>query len=112
MPEPGRPDKAVRAAASRRKCRRAPDHRISAGTGAEHVSHRGSSSGGKVFRGVAACQPDQIAPHLFFMIRKLKSGEYRLYSRKKNRKDWKAKELGNIFFTSRGGEARAGGAVL
>lgn len=34
--------------------------------------------------------------HLFFMIRKLKSGEYRLYSRKKDAKTGKKKNLGTF----------------
>jgi hypothetical protein len=35
-------------------------------------------------------------PHLFFMIRKLQSGEYRLYSRKKDAKTGKRKNLGTF----------------
>lgn len=34
--------------------------------------------------------------HLFCMIRKLKSGEYRLYSRKKDAKSGKRKNLGTF----------------
>jgi hypothetical protein len=34
--------------------------------------------------------------HLFCMIRKLKSGEYRLYSRKKNEKTGKRRNLGTF----------------
>jgi hypothetical protein len=34
--------------------------------------------------------------HLFCMIRKLKSGEYRLYSRKKDVKSGKRKNLGTF----------------
>jgi hypothetical protein len=34
--------------------------------------------------------------HLFCMIRKLKSGEYRLYSRKKNPKTGKRRNLGTF----------------
>ncbi|HET9405914.1 MAG TPA: hypothetical protein VFO39_01625 [Candidatus Sulfotelmatobacter sp.] len=35
-------------------------------------------------------------PHLSCMIRKLKSGEYRLYSRKKNAKTGKRRNLGTF----------------
>jgi hypothetical protein len=35
-------------------------------------------------------------PHLFCMIRKLQSGEYRLYSRKKDAKTGKRKNLGTF----------------
>jgi hypothetical protein len=35
-------------------------------------------------------------PHLKFMIRKLKSGEFRLYSRKKDAKSGKRKNLGTF----------------
>jgi hypothetical protein len=34
--------------------------------------------------------------HLFFMIRKLQSGEYRLYSRKKDAQSGKRKNLGTF----------------
>jgi hypothetical protein len=34
--------------------------------------------------------------HLFYMIRKLKSGEFRLYSRKKDAKTGKRKNLGTF----------------
>jgi hypothetical protein len=43
------------------------------------------------------CRP--LRAHLFGMIRKLKSGEYRLYSRKKDAKSGKRKNLGT--FSSR-----------
>ena len=52
VPEPRRPDKAVRAAASRRDHRRASDDRLPARSRAEHVGHRRASSRGEVFRGV------------------------------------------------------------
>jgi hypothetical protein len=44
-------------------------------------------------------QLQTLRPHLFGMIRKLKSGEYRLYSRKKDAKSGKRKNLGT--FSSR-----------
>ena len=44
-------------------------------------------------------QLNSANPHLFGMIRKLKSGEYRLYSRKKNPKTGKIRNLGT--FSSR-----------
>jgi hypothetical protein len=46
-----------------------------------------------------ACQPATEEQHLFCMIRKLQSGEYRLYSRKKDAKTGKRKNLGT--FSSR-----------
>ena len=52
--ESGRSDQAVRAAPSRRECRRAPDHRIPARSRAVHIGHRGASSRRQVFRGVGA----------------------------------------------------------
>jgi len=45
------------------------------------------------------------------MIRKLTSGQYRLYSRKKNPKTGRRRNLGT-FATRGGGEARARGAVF
>jgi hypothetical protein len=45
------------------------------------------------------------------MIRKLTSGKYRLYSRKKNPKTGRRRNLGT-FATRGGGEARARGAVF
>jgi hypothetical protein len=42
------------------------------------------------------CQPGAAQQHLFFMIRKLQSGEYRLYSRKKDVKTGKRKNLGTF----------------
>jgi len=44
-------------------------------------------------------QPEVRQTHLFFVIRKLKSGEYRLYSRKKDAKTGKRRNLGT--FSSR-----------
>jgi hypothetical protein len=44
-------------------------------------------------------QPIRRRKHLFLMIRKLQSGEYRLYSRKKDAKTGKRKNLGT--FSSR-----------
>jgi hypothetical protein len=44
-------------------------------------------------------QLQTLRTHLFGMIRKLKSGEYRLYSRKKDAKSGKRKNLGT--FSSR-----------
>jgi hypothetical protein len=44
-------------------------------------------------------QPPRRELHLFFMIRKLQSGEYRLYSRKKDPRTGKRKNLGT--FSSR-----------
>ena len=41
-------------------------------------------------------QPSRGIPHLFVMIRKLKSGEYRLYSRKKSANRGKRKNLGTF----------------
>jgi hypothetical protein len=45
------------------------------------------------------CQLTHSERHLFRMIRKLQSGEYRLYSRKKDAKTGKRKNLGT--FSSR-----------
>jgi hypothetical protein len=42
------------------------------------------------------CQPGMGVRHLLFMIRKLQSGEYRLYSRKKDSKTGKRKNLGTF----------------
>jgi hypothetical protein len=42
------------------------------------------------------CQPKSGIKHLFPMIRKLQSGEYRLYSRKKDTKTGKRKNLGTF----------------
>jgi hypothetical protein len=39
-------------------------------------------------------KPDRV--HLTYMIRKLKSGEFRLYSRKKNAKTGKRRNLGTF----------------
>jgi hypothetical protein len=47
----------------------------------------------------SVCQPAIEKPHLFCMFRKLPSGEYRLYSRKKDAKTGKRKNLGT--FSSR-----------
>jgi len=44
-------------------------------------------------------QPQSLPPHLSCMIRKLQSGEYRLYSRKKDARTGKRKNLGT--FSSR-----------
>jgi hypothetical protein len=41
-------------------------------------------------------QPPTFQPHLLPMIRKLKSGEFRLYSRKKDSKTGKRKNLGTF----------------
>jgi hypothetical protein len=41
-------------------------------------------------------QPSTVEPHPFCMIRKLQSGEYRLYSRKKDAKTGKRKNLGTF----------------
>jgi hypothetical protein len=54
---------------------------------------------GQIFR--RACVPffaNQAInyPHLFCMIRKIQSGEYRLYSRKKDAKTGKRKNLGTF----------------
>jgi hypothetical protein len=49
--------------------------------------------------GFLACQPASKEQHLSCMIRKLQSGEYRLYSRKKDVKTGKRKNLGT--FSSR-----------
>ena len=46
------------------------------------------------------------------MIRKLKSGEYRLYSRKKNPKTGKRRNLGTFNTQREGRSARARSAVL
>ena len=56
VPQSGRPDEAVRAAASRRDHRRASDDRVSARSRAEHVGHRRAPSCGKILRGVAATE--------------------------------------------------------
>ncbi|MGA9551499.1 MAG: hypothetical protein WBR30_04575, partial [Candidatus Sulfotelmatobacter sp.] len=42
------------------------------------------------------CQPATGEKHLSVMIRKLQSGEYRLYSRKKDEKTGKRKNLGTF----------------
>jgi hypothetical protein len=42
------------------------------------------------------CQPATGEKHLLFMIRKLQSGEYRLYSRKKDAKTGRRKNLGTF----------------
>jgi len=53
-----------------------------------------------MFRDLISRQPASSAEHLLVtMIRKLKSGEFRLYSRKKNAKSGKRKNLGT--FSSR-----------
>jgi hypothetical protein len=39
------------------------------------------------------------------MIRKLKSGEYRLYSRKKDPKTGKRRNLGDVLFPGKSGKA-------
>ncbi|MGH9516485.1 MAG: hypothetical protein ACRD3P_12505 [Terriglobales bacterium] len=54
-------------------------------------------------------QPALPAAHLLLMIRKLKSGEYRLYSRKKDAKTGKRKNLGT--FSSRAGAEKHERAV-
>jgi hypothetical protein len=41
-------------------------------------------------------QPASVEAHLFCMIRKLQSGEYRLYSRKKDAKAGKRRNLGTF----------------
>jgi hypothetical protein len=41
-------------------------------------------------------QPAELSVHLLFMIRKLKSGEFRLYSRKTDAKTGKRKNLGTF----------------
>jgi hypothetical protein len=46
------------------------------------------------------------------MIRKLKSGEHRLYSRKKNPRTGKRRNLGNIQNTRRGRKARTSRRVF
>ena len=46
------------------------------------------------------------------MIRKLPSGKYRLYSRKKNPKTGKRRNLGTFDHPRRGGAARTRGAVF
>ena len=46
------------------------------------------------------------------MIRKLSSGQYRLYSRKVDPKTGKRRNLGTVRHARRGGTARACGAVL
>jgi len=43
-----------------------------------------------------ACQPAPQPVHLLLMIRKLQSGEYRLYSRKKDAKTGRRKNLGTF----------------
>jgi len=58
----------------------------------------------------ASCQqPEPWHEHLLFMIRKLKSGEYRLYSRKKDAKTGKRRNLGT--FSSRAAAQRHERAV-
>ena len=58
----------------------------------------------------AQTKPSQL--HLNAMIRKLKSGEYRLYSAKKNPKTGRRRNLGTFSSRARCDEARAGGTVL
>ena len=45
---------------------------------------------------VFSSQLNRRKPHLFNVIRKLKSGEFRLYSRKKDAKTGKRKNLGTF----------------
>jgi len=45
---------------------------------------------------IEVANPETRQLHLPFMIRKLKSGEYRLYSRKKNAKIGKRRNLGTF----------------
>jgi hypothetical protein len=46
------------------------------------------------------------------MIRKLKTGRYRLYSRKKNAKTGKRQNLGTFLLSSCGRGAREGGSIF
>jgi hypothetical protein len=46
------------------------------------------------------------------MIRKLKSGEFRLYSRKNDASTGKRRNLGDLFDIGKGEAARARGAVF
>jgi hypothetical protein len=46
--------------------------------------------------GLSSRQPSNLGRHLLSMIRKLKSGEFRLYSRKKDAKTGKRKNLGTF----------------
>ena len=46
------------------------------------------------------------------MIRKLASGEYRLYSRKKDPKTGRRRNLGTFRHARRGRKARAGGSIF
>ena len=78
VPEPGRPDQAVRAAPSRRDDRRASDHGLPARSRAEHLGHRRAPSRGEVFRGVRlgfSCEIRSLClPRIPHLLRHARNG--------------------------------------